>query len=89
MLEGSWSGHYDAHYPSDDCKDDSTHRMIRKRVEDLGASENMEANQEDIICQQHKGCEMICNHALAKDIVSKVTDIHDLWMSHDILVHRD
>lgn len=47
--------------------------MIRESVEDLGSGENMEADEKDVVGQQHESSKLIGNPALSKSIVSKVT----------------
>lgn len=63
--------------------------MIRQRIEDFGASKDMETNQHDIVGEQHESSELICDLALSKGVVSEVADIPDLWVFHDEFVHRE
>ena len=49
----------------------------------------MEADEEDVVGEQHEGGEVVGNAALAEDVVSKVADVHDLRVFHDELVHGD
>lgn len=87
MAQSPRNGQNDAHEHRDDGKDDCAQGMIGKRVQDLGAGEDVEADEKDVVGEQHEGGEVIGNSTLAKDVVSKVADISDLWIYHDELVH--
>ena len=63
--------------------------MVAEGVEHLGAGQDVEANEHDVVSEQHECSEVVCDHALAKDIVTEVADVVDLGVLHDELVHRD
>ena len=87
MFQRPRSGHDDTHEHDDNREDDSALRMIRQGVEDLGAGENVEANQQDVVGEQHEARPLVSNSAFAEDVVAKVADVSDLGVLHDVLVH--
>lgn len=89
MLESSWERHDDAHDHDNGSEADGTHGVVGQGVEDLGASENVKADEEDVVGEQHESSELVRKTALAKGIVSKVANISDLRVFHDELVHGD
>ncbi len=54
--------------------------MIAQRIEDLRAGQDVEANEHDVIGQEHETRELVGNLALAEDVIAKVADISDLWV---------
>ena len=73
MFQGPWHGKHNAHEHDDDGKDDSALRVVRKGIEDLRAGQDMEANEEDIVGEQHEAAEFVCYLALSKCIRSEIT----------------
>lgn len=63
--------------------------MVRKGVEDLGASQDVETDKHNVIGQEHDAGEMICSTTLVEGVVAEIADVHDLRVLHDVLVHRD
>lgn len=63
--------------------------MIRQGVQNLGTGEDVEADQKDVVGEQHEPGPFISNAALSKGIVSKITDVLDLRVFHDVLVHSN
>ena len=51
--------------------------MIRQGIEHLGTGEDVKANEKDVVGEQHKSGEFICNSTLSKRIVSEIT-----WFNH-------
>jgi len=49
----------------------------------------VETDKEDVVGQEHKSGEVVGDHALAKDVVSKIANVFDLRMFHNVLVHGD
>lgn len=47
--------------------------MIGQGIQDLGACQDVEPNEQDIVGQQHESREVPCGLALSKDVVSEVT----------------
>ena len=47
--------------------------MIRQSVEDLGPSKDVEADQDDIVGEQHEPSEFVSKSSLSKGVVSKIT----------------
>jgi len=106
MAQSPWYGHHNTHEHHDDRKDDRAQRVIRQGVEDLGTGKDVEADENNVVGEQHEPRECIGNSALSKGVVSKITychqfggareafirpngrtNIHDLRMLHDELVH--
>lgn len=50
--------------------------MIRERVEYLSAGQDVETDEQDVVCQQHEGSEYIGYLALSKGVVSEITCSH-------------
>lgn len=87
VVECARQRHDDTHQCCDDGEDDSTQRVVRQRVEDLCASQDVETDQHDVVEQQHDGCELVRDLALAESVVAEVANVHDLGVLHDELVH--
>lgn len=47
--------------------------MIRKCVEDLGAREDVETDEEDVVGEEHEAAEFVCDLALPECVVSEIT----------------
>lgn len=47
--------------------------MIRKCIDDLGSSKDVETNEHYVVREQHESREGICNFTLAKDVVTEIT----------------
>ena len=47
----------------------------------------MEADQKNVVGEQHEAGESVCELAVSEGVVSEVTDIFDLGVLHDELVH--
>lgn len=47
--------------------------MIRQSIENLGPGKDVEADQNDIVGEQHKPSEFISKSSLAKGVVSEIT----------------
>lgn len=73
MAQSPGEGHDNTHYHRDDRKDNRAQRVVRQRVEDLGTGKDVEADQKDVIGEQHEGSECVSNPALSKGVVSKIT----------------
>lgn len=52
--------------------------MIRKGIDHLGASEDMEADEKDVVRKQHTATEFVCKSAFPKYLKPEVTDILDM-----------
>ena len=74
-----------AYKRDDDAKDDCTERMVRQGVENFCACEDVETDEEGVVGEQHKPGKLVCQPTLAKRVVSKVADVLDLGVFHDIL----
>ena len=74
-----------AYKRNNDAEDDSAERMVRQGVENLCACEDVEPDEEDVVGEQHKPGKLICQPTLSECVVSKVADVLDLWVFHDIL----
>jgi hypothetical protein len=48
----------------------------------------VEADEEDVVGQQHESREFVCDATLSKGVVSKVADVLDLRVLHDEFPHR-
>jgi hypothetical protein len=49
----------------------------------------MEADQENVVREQHEAGEFICNFASSEGVVAEIADVFDLGVLHDEFVHRD
>jgi hypothetical protein len=47
--------------------------VIRQGVKNFGTSEDVEADQKDVVGEQHEPGKFICYSALAKGVVTKIT----------------
>ena len=63
--------------------------MIRQGIEDLGAREDVEADQQDIVRKQHRSREFIRETALVARDICEIANVLDLRVFHDELVHGD
>lgn len=61
--------------------------MIRKGVDDLGAGEDVETDEKNIIGQQHESTELIGPATLPEYGISKIANVFDVRVLHDIFVH--
>ena len=62
--------------------------MVRESVEHLGRGKYVEAHEHDVVGEQHEPGELIGDLAVAEGVVSKVADVLDLGIFHDVPVHR-
>ena len=63
--------------------------MVGQCVEDFGTGEDMEADEKNVVGEQHESSPLIGKAVLSKDMVYKITDILDLWVFHNVFVHSD
>lgn len=63
--------------------------MVGEGIEDLGGGEDVEANKEDVVGEEHEAAELVGEPVLAKDVVSEVADVFYLRVAHDVFVHCD
>lgn len=89
MLECARDRHDDTHNGHNDREDNSTHTVIAERIQNLCSRQDVEANEQDIVGQQHEPSKLISKFTLSKGKISKVADIPDGRVLHDELVHRD
>lgn len=47
--------------------------MIGQGIQDLGAGQDVESDEQDVVGQQHESREVPCGLALSKDVISEVT----------------
>lgn len=47
--------------------------MVREGIDNLGTSEDVKSNENDVVGQQHEARELIGKSVLAKNIIPKVT----------------
>lgn len=73
MAQRPWQGHHDTYQHRDDRKDDSAQRVIGQCVEDFCPGKDVEADQKDVVGEQHEPGEFISDLALPKGVVSKIT----------------
>lgn len=89
MVQGSRQGHHNTHDGRNDGEDDGAKGVIRQGVEDLSTGEDVKANEQDIVCKQHRPCEFVCNTTLVARDICKVAYVLYLRVFHDELVHGD
>lgn len=89
VVEGARGRHDHAHHGRDDGEDDGARAVVREGVEDLGPGEDVEANEQDVVGQQHEARELVGHARLAAGVVGKVADVFDLGMLHDEPVHGE
>lgn len=75
-MQSSRQRQHDTHQHCNDREHDSALRMIRERVENLIAGQDVETDEQDVVGKQHEGTEYIGYLALSKDVISKVTCSH-------------
>lgn len=89
VLEGAGDGHDDAHERGNDGKDNGALAVVAEGVEHFCTGEDVEADEHDVVGEQHESRELVGDIALAKGVVAKVDNVLDLGVLHDELVHGE
>ena len=87
VVEGAGQRHYDAHDCDDDGEDDGAEGVVGEGVDYFCAGEHVEADEHDVVEQQHDGGEFVGDFGLAEGVVAEVADVFDLRVLHDEFVH--
>ena len=87
VFEGPGHAHEDAHQGHDDGEDDGAEAVVRERVEDPGAGEDVEADQEDVVGEEHEARELVGDAGSPERVVPEVADVSDLGVLHDEFPH--
>jgi hypothetical protein len=72
MIQRPWKRHDNTHQHHNDGEYHGAERMVRKSIQNLGAGEDVEPDEENVVCKQHKAAELVCNSVLSKNVVSKI-----------------
>ena len=72
MVQCARGGHDNAHDRYNDRKDRSAQGVAGECVQYFGASEDVEADEEDVVCHQHEGREGIGSSTLSENIKTEI-----------------
>jgi len=87
MPQRPWNGHEYANHHHDDVESDTTQGVVRERVQNLRAGQDVETNKHNVVGEQHKSSEFVCDLGLSAGIVRKVADIPNHGVLHDEAPH--
>lgn len=59
--------------------------MVGKSINNFCACEDVEADKKDVVREQHAAAEFVCNSASPKDVVSEITDVLDMTVTHYVI----
>lgn len=78
FLKCSW-------YRRDNREVDGVKRMVQESIDDLCASEDVEADKKGVVSEQHAAAELVCNSTFSIDLVAKIADVLEMTVTHTVL----